>query len=127
MKFAISEVFCEVISAIGFIVALLPALILFDVVDISSIQDSIRDVSGANVLSFLIAAYILGVFLNVLGLPFDRWLTKLGVTGQYPDASSSKLFFQKASSDLFNYRTNAWNHYYCFRNLLIFSPVALLL
>lgn len=51
----------------------------------------------------------------------------LGIKGQEPAEPSKKLFYQKASSDLFNFRTNLWNHYYCFRNLLTFSPFGLCL
>jgi hypothetical protein len=125
MKFTISEVFCEVVSAIGFVVAFLPLLDLLGAISVDVVFESIGKTTGTDLLSYLLIAYVLGVFLNIVGLPADRFIKMIGISGQCPDQASSKNFYQKASSDLFNYRTNAWNHYYCFRNLLTFYPFAL--
>lgn len=127
MKFTISEVFCEIVSAIGFIAAFIPILVLLNWVSLVDVADWVTSLKGANLLSFAFISYILGVVLNVVGLPADKFMKRLKITGQYPGESSRKLFYQKASSDLFNFRTNAWNHYYCFRNLLTFSPFAFIL
>lgn len=126
MKFTVSEVFCEVVSAIGFVLAFLPVLLLLNLISLDKVAEWITSLTGTSLLSFLLVAYILGVFLNIVGLPADRVMKLLRISGQYPDTASSRLFYQKASSDLFNFRTNAWNHYYCFRNLLTFYPLALL-
>ena len=127
MKFAISEVFCEVVSALGFVFALLPIAFYLDIVTPSEVVSFITTMTSAKLLSVVVASYVLGVFLNIIGLPADRVMKAIGITGQYPPDQSAKRFFQKATSDLFDFRTNVWNHYYCFRNLLTFSPFALCL
>ena len=126
MKFTISEVFCEVVSAIGFVLAFLPVLLCLDLIGLDKVVEWIASMTGTNLLSYLLVAYVLGVFLNIVGLPADRFMKLLKISGQFPDPASSRAFYQEASSDLFNFRTNAWNHYYCFRNLLTFYPFALL-
>lgn len=125
MKFTISEVFCEVVSAIGFVFALLPILICLDLTSLEEINSWVRGLTGTQILSLTFVAYVLGVFLNIIGLPMDEILKRIRITGQEPSAESSKKFYKNASSDLFAYRTNAWNHYYCFRNLLTFYPLSL--
>lgn len=125
MKFTISEVFCEIVSAFGFIAAFFPILLLLNLVSLSDVAEWITSFTGTKLVSITFVAYILGVLLNAVGLPADRLMERLGITGQYPGDSSSKKFYDEASSDLFNFRTNNWNHYYCFRNLLIFTPFGL--
>lgn len=127
MKFTVSEVFCEVVSAFGFIAAFLPIAFFLNWASLDSVATWITSMTATKLLSFILVAYILGVFLNIIGLPADRFMPIVGITGQEPDLSSKRRFYQEASSDLFNFRTNTWNHYYCFRNLLTFSPVGLCL
>ena len=127
MKFSISEIFCEVVSAFGFVGAFLPGLVLLDFVTVGDIADWVKSLTGTYLLSFVFIAYILGVFLNIVGLPADRLLDRLGITGPDTPESSRKRFYQQASSDLWDFRTNTWNHYYCFRNLLAFCPFAFFL
>lgn len=126
MKFTISEIFCEVISAVGFVVAMLPLLICLDLTTLESVRTWIMSMTGTNLLAYLLVAYIFGVFLNIVGLPADKLLSKFKFAGQEPNDTSRNNFYKNASAHLFHYRTNAWNHYYCFRNLLFFFPFSIL-
>lgn len=106
MKFTVSEVFCEVVNAIGFVLAFLPVLLCLDLISLDEVAEWITSMTNTDLLSYILVAYIFGVFLNIVGLPADRFMKLLGISRQYPDSVSSRRFYQKASSDLFNFRTN---------------------
>lgn len=127
MRLAISEVFCEIVSALGFVVGvLLPLLLWGKVFTTTELVDWLGTLNGDDGLWILVVLYVGGVFLDALGLPLDRVLDGwLGVHGQYPKLVSKKAFYENASSDLFAFRTNTWVYYYCFRNLWFFAILAL--
>ncbi len=127
MKFTVSEIFCELVSSIGFIIAFFPVAMYANLVTLNKVTMWIASITATQLALVIFVAYLLGVLLNIIGLPADRLMRYIGISGQYPGESSSKLFFEKASSHLLNYRTNNWNHYYCFRNLFIFSTFGLAL
>jgi hypothetical protein len=127
MKIALSEVFCEVVSAFGFVLTFIPVFLLLQVIEMNDISRWMSKIAGPDLLWIGVLAYILGVFLNIIGLPADIVLGRLGISGQNPPQESKRKFYTQASQDLFNFRTNAWVHYYCFRNLLIFCPFAFIL
>ena len=124
MKFTLTEIFCEIISAVGFVLAIFPILVYLDLLAFEDAASLFRDLTATKFLGIMAVAYVLGVFLDAFGLPIDDLLSKVKIEGQIPHKKSSKKFFKKASSDLFSYRTNTWNHYYCFRNLLVFYPLS---
>jgi len=127
MKFSIEAVFCEVVSGIGFILTFLPIFICSGWINLIQIEQCIMKMEVASLVSFVLAMYILGVILNIIGLPADKLSKCIKLKEPTPTDESVKLFYKKASPELFNFRTNVWNHYYCFRNLLVFSPLALIL
>ena len=124
MNFTISEVFCEVISGLAFFLTVAPLLYLANIADPIHPLLWAQQIDGGQALLLITGGYVFGVVLNVIGLPADDLLTKIGISGHTPPRASRKNFYKNATSHLLAYRTNAWNHYYCFRNLLIFSPFA---
>ena len=123
MKFSISDVFCEVISGLFLLVSLLPFGILLGLFSISDLMDLLKTLSAIDYALIFVILYVVGVFFDAFGLPADRILVKIGITKHTPDEESTKKFLKNATSDLFQYRWNAWLHYYCFRNILVLLPV----
>jgi len=126
MKVAITETFCEILTGLATILMLIAWLDWLNIVPFDQTLAAAKAYSGfATLTGVLIAAYLFGVILDAFGLVFDRLFADL-VFSDNTTADNIKGFWTNANAHVLAYRDSVWAYYFCYRNLLILVPPALL-
>lgn len=121
MKLDIQSVFCEVIGGLGLIALIAGILVLTGNSSVATLTDRVVDGGGGLELAgVLVAAYVAGVVVDAAGLVLDEYVL-YRLADRSATEAERRLFFQKVSAHVLEWRTNVWNYYFCFRNLLLLA------
>lgn len=129
MKVTITEVFCEIISGLMLLIVLSAISIIFGWIELSTLTNSHTEIfSAAPFASLIVFSYILGIIFDPIGMAFDllimRWLggKRDSLTNEH-----NARFYQTVSNHVLSYRLETWAYYFCFRNLFVLLPLAVML
>jgi hypothetical protein len=133
------EAFCEVLSGIGFLFLLLPALHLAGITSVGAVICYIAtSLTVAGFGAFLLGAYVLGAAVaDPAGLAIDEFLGSLlrerwtkaadWLWGPTVSAANKGKFWRTVSDHVLKYRELQWAYYSAYRNLFIlFAPASVL-
>ena len=119
MKFAITEIFCEILTGLfaGFVV--LTWLDWLQTVTFEQVWQTVKPLLGLPTLTgVFIAAYLLGIVLDAVGLVFENVFCNI-ICVDEPSADQIKSFWKNAGGHVVAYRDNVWAFYFCYLNLFM--------
>ncbi|HVY52467.1 MAG TPA: hypothetical protein VHA07_13015 [Devosia sp.] len=116
---SIAEVFCEILGGLLVILFALPWFAADPSMSFVGFYRSLYVGIDANALAAaLVAAYLIGLLMDALGLIADEVITpRLGIT-EATDAER-KTFHKTALEHLLKYRDTQWSYYSLYRNCFI--------
>lgn len=121
------DVFCEVLSGLCLLALALPCLDIAGTDLRLVIPWLASQASAGAVAGVLIAAYMLGLVVDALGLAVGgcleaRW-EWLHPKADEPSSEETRAFYRNASPQLHGYRDRQWAYASLYRNLLILLPI----
>ena len=124
----VTQVFCEVLTGLGF---LLVVLGLFGLLGPYAVQEIVFYVGTkltiASLGAILVAAYLIGTIVDAIGLALDKLFLFGLVFKEEPSEIDREKFWKSVSAHVLAYREAQWTYYSCYRNLFIlFVPGSIL-
>ena len=120
MKLDVAQIFCEILSGAMALIVALAALYLYNSGAALEAIKWATDMSIGKLSALVVAAYLLGLVVDAVGLLFDilvvdRW--KMVADHDYTRLRSAFLAY--APSHVFAYWSDQWAYFSCYRNLLV--------
>lgn len=125
MKVVITEIFCEILTGLFASFVGLAILDFLRVVTFEQVWEIAKPPVGFPFITgLLIAAYLLGVVLDAVGLVFDNIFDNL-ICADPPSSEQIGSFWKNSEAHVLAYRDNVWAYYFCYRNLFILTLPAI--
>lgn len=120
----LGALFCEVLS--GFVCLLVVAMWLDatgNVLMMTLLAILRAHLSLSSVTSLLLLSYLLGLFVDALGLLADRVLVKTfwPLLGFADEVTPSTSFYGAIPAHMLSYMKEHWAYYSCYRNLVVLT------
>jgi hypothetical protein len=123
----ITQVFCEVLTGLGFLLVVFPVLVTVGPYNFHEAIFAIVRLSIAGLGAILVSAYLIGTIVDAVGMALDQLFLNKFIHSSEPSEDDRAKFWRSVSQHVLAYRDAQWTYYSCYRNLFIlFIPGSIL-